>query len=313
LELQEFLSAVVPSGVLVVARKVDRQNENGQAYSTFSHTVCKLHSDMARNVQSLAAGREDVYFALASYQQGFHKRIVGGKEKKVLRVRENVALVKALWLDIDFKGEYPDAKAATLALRAFSQASALPAPAILVGSGNGLHAYWPLDAAVPLDRWQRLADALKGAAIATGFARPAVKPAKPSIDLSCSIDACRVLRPPGTFNWKDPANPKEVKLLYTSGKLYSYDALEAALTPWMGGVRRSASAVLTANPDINDDLTGGVGRGAVALEPGSFEAIIRQCGVARHVAETHGLRRRANVGSRGERRLRALRRGEDGP
>lgn len=286
MELQEFLSAVVPSGVLVVAKKVIRQSEDGQSYNTFSHTVCKLHSDMARSVQSLAAGREDVYFALAAYQQGFHTRSVNGKDKKVLRVRENVARLKALWLDIDFKGEYPDAKTAVLAVRAFSQASAMPAPAILVASGNGLHAYWPLDADVPLDRWQRLADALKGAALATGLARPAKKDVKSSVDLSCTIDACRVLRPPGTWNWKDPSNPKEVKLLYTSGKSYSYESLEAALTPWIGTKSRSVTHGVTGPADVNDDLTGGVG--GPKLEPGSFEAIIRQCGVARHVAETHG-------------------------
>lgn len=287
MELQEFLSAVVPSGALVVAKRVERLSDDGHAYSTFSHSVCKVHSDMARTVQSLAAGSDDIYFACAAYQQGFHKRADG---KKVIRVRENVARLKSLWFDIDFKGEYPDAKTAGLALRAFAQASAMPLPAILVASGNGMHAYWPFDAAVPLDRWQRLADALKAAALATGFARPAVKPAKPSIDLSCTIDACRILRPPGTYNWKDAANPKEVKLLYASGKLFAYDALEAALTPWIGGVRRSVTvnAPKSANPDVNDDLIGGVGHGAATLEPGSFEAIIRQCGVARHIAETHG-------------------------
>lgn len=289
MELQEFLSAVVPSGVLVVAKKVQRQGEDGRPFSTFSHTVSKTHSDMVRNVQSLAAGREDVYFALAAYQQGFHTRAVQGKEKKVIRVRENVARLKALWLDIDFKGEYPDAKTALLALRAFTQQATLPAPSILVGSGNGLHAYWPLDTDVPMDRWQRLADALKGAALATGFARQVKPPAKPSVDLSCTVDACRVLRPPGTFNYKDPQNPKEVKLLYTSGKTFAYEQLEAALTPWLGASAYTPKRYTNgaAAPDINDDLTGGVGGGA-PLEPGSFEAVIRQCGVLRHIVDTHG-------------------------
>lgn len=275
MELKEFLSAIVPAGTMVVARLVERVDPaKNQPFKTFSHTVAKLHSAAASVIEQLAGGQEDVYYALASYKQGFHPS-PKDPAKKVLRVRTNVDALKALWLDIDFKGEYPDAKTAVLALRAFTQATALPAPAILVGSGNGVHAYWPLDAAVPLDRWQRLADALKTAA----------KELKLAADLACTADACRVLRPPGTFNWKDPSNPKEVRLLYTSGKLYRYEELESALTPWMTA-RRSQAASVVGAADVNDDLTGGLAQRQEV--PSSFETIIKNCAVAKHIAETHG-------------------------
>lgn len=277
-ELKEFLSAIVPNGLIVVARKIDRVDGKGKPFSTFTHTIAKLHSDAATAIVGMAAGREDVYYALASYHQGFHPK---PKEpnKKQLRVRTNVAALKALWLDIDFKGvkgqpaTYPDPQTALLAIRAFTQGTSLPPPAMVVGSGNGMHVYWPMDTAVPLDRWQVLADALKAAAADLGL----------EADLACTADACRVLRPPGTWNWKDPENPKEVKLLFASGKTYPYEQLSASLLPWMGASKRVKSAGTASG---YEDLTGGLT--PHQSTPASFDVIIKNCGVAKHVAELHG-------------------------
>lgn len=269
MDLSDFLNTIVPSGRVVVGRRVERRDAPGEY--TIAHSCYKLHSEAAAAIEQMSSGQEDVYYALASYQQGFH--LNPKTNKKQLRVRDNVVALKALWFDIDFKGTYPDAKVAVLALRAFSQATALPLPAILVGSGNGLHAYWPLTEPVPLDRWQRLADALKSAAKDRGLA----------VDLVCTADACRILRPPGTFNWKDPANPKPVEILYTSGKTFEYDRLEAALTPWMAARKPRLSTPVTG---ANSDLTGGLApREIVATR---FDEIIKHCGVMRHVAEVHG-------------------------
>jgi uncharacterized protein DUF927 len=283
-ELKEFLSLLVPPGTMVVARLVERIDQaTNKPFKTFSHRTAKLYADASTAIEQMSAGKENVYFALASFKQGFH--VNPKTNKKEIRVRSNVAALKALWFDIDFKGEYPDAKTAILAVRAFTQASALPPPSVLVGSGNGLHVYWPLEQSVPLDRWQKLADALKTAAVDVGFAHPELKPT--SVDLGCTADACRVLRPPGTLNWKDPANPKEVKLLYTSGKTYRYEELEAALTPWMTARRSQPPSNVVGAADINDDLTGGLGSRQEAA-PSSFETVMKNCGVAKHLAETHG-------------------------
>jgi len=212
MELVDFLSTVVPPGRIIVARMIDRQRQDGKKYKGFSHIVCKTHAEAADTAKLLAQGGHDVYFALASYKQGFHQN---DKGKKVVRVRENVQELKALWFDIDFKGEYHDAHAALIAIRDFCEATTLPRPAVLVGSGNGVHAYWPFDTYITLERWQRLADAVKEAAKALGL----------KADLVCTADACRVLRPPGTTNFKDPANPKPVKLLFSTGDEYSPDDL----------------------------------------------------------------------------------------
>jgi len=266
MDLQSFLDTLIAKGTLVVARRVPRaQPQNGNPF-TIHHTCYQSHADAAQAIAQMAAGPHDVYFALASYQQGFHPNPKTGK--KQLRVRDNVAELKALWFDIDFKGDYPDIETALRALHAFEQATGLPFPSIVVSSGHGLHVYWPLVEAVTAERWQRLADALKAAAKAYGLA----------VDLVCTADACRILRPPGTINHKDPDSLEPVTLRFTNGKTFAYSELESVLTPWLETRRPVVGA--------NSDLTGGVG--TTEFPPARFDEVIKHCGVMQHVVETHG-------------------------
>ena len=88
--------------------------------------------------------------------------------------REAIERVHALYVDCD-------SEAALEALKRFS-----PAPSIVVGSGSGRHAYWPLSPPASPDEAERanrrLAHALGADMAAT--------------------DAARILRPPGTLNFK---------------------------------------------------------------------------------------------------------------
>lgn len=281
-ELKEFLEAVTPSGRVVAARKV-QVSKDGRTFNTFRHTIADSPEALERAVVNLAAtpGNE-VYYALASFKQGFHEIVDKGKTKKVIRVRENVEALKALWFDIDFKGGYANAGEVVKALQAFCTDAALPPPSILVGSGNGVHAYWPLAEAAPLDSWQRLADALKAAAKEKGL----------QADLACTADSCRVLRPPGTSNWKDPGNPKPVKILYSCSKRFQYAELEAALLPFFSTRTAPGSAAVSALAsngagNVYSEFTGGVGKRGEAASA-FFEEIIKHCGVAKLVSEEHG-------------------------
>lgn len=269
MELKDFLATVTPEGRLVIARMVDRQRKDGTPYKGFAHIVCNTHAEAAQTALDWVGHGNNVYFALASYKQGFHQNEKG---KKVVRVRENVDRLKAIWFDIDFKGEYPDAKTAVLAVQVFCQHTKMPRPTLLVGSGNGLHVYWPLTTAVDLDRWQALSESLKEAAKSIGL----------KADLACTADSCRVLRPPGTINFKDPANPKPVELLYTNGETYAIEQLETALLPWKPTLKAPPPHIKVSS---NTDLTNGVGQSS---KVDKFEEVIKHCPVLERVVETKG-------------------------
>lgn len=280
MKLSEFLTSVVPDdGKLVIARMCEGKRDN-KTFKYFKHIVCDDHEQAKQAIARLAKANVDTYYALASYKQGFHKN---AKDKTVVRTRDNVNKLKALWLDIDFKGGLSTTTEVVAALREFCNRTRMPAPSILVHSGNGIHAYWPFTIAVSKDRWQALADALKRRASDTGL----------QADLVCTADPARVLRPIGTRNFKDPTNPKPVLPKYSSGKLHDPAQLETVLGVDASGLTSLQSPV----PDylLGDnggsvgnlsDLTTGVG-GRTQVE--SFiPNIAKRCGVISHIVESHG-------------------------
>lgn len=285
--LTEFLSLLVPPGHLVAARLIHKTDKAGKPYTTFSHSVSTDHQTFATELARMDAMHESTYFALAGFKEGFHDGPVDPvtkKPKRQLRVRTNVESLKALWFDIDFKpkkdgtpAKHKTVPEAAQALKAFSVATGIPTPTVLVSSGNGVHVYWPFDQPVPLERWQPLADALKAAALEHGV----------DIDPTCTADACRVLRPIGTSNWKDPANPKPVTLLHSSGKVFTFEQMESVLLSWVGKTRTySGVSQSLIDKSVVEEFAGGLGPRNEA--PSRFDTIIRHCAVARRLAETHG-------------------------
>ena len=269
MKLSEFLKAVVPAGNMVVGTKSSRG---------FRNSFCKSQELALKTVRKKVQSSDDIYFALATFKQPWHKNAKG---KSVLRVRDNVDELKALWLDIDFKGGLSDPTQVVAALREFSNSTGVPAPSILVHSGNGIHAYWPFATAVPYERWQRMADRFKELALEH----------KLPADLVCTADACRVLRPPGTRNFKDENNPKPVYFLYTGGKLNDPDELEKSLAGTLSTrteadglgvlprhvVERLDRSVYNAASET--EFTGAVFRGQRVQS--FFSSITEQCGIAK--------------------------------
>jgi hypothetical protein len=120
------------------------------------------------------------------------------------RLAANAHTVKAFKLDLDVgpqANKYPSKRAAAEALLAFCAKTELPAPA-LVDSGGGVHVYWIMDKAMDADSAKVSAEQLKIVANFNGLLS----------DTTCTADLSRILRVPGTRNFKDPANPRPVKL-----------------------------------------------------------------------------------------------------
>lgn len=128
------------------------------------------------------------------------------------RTKDNVKEIKAFWIDLDC-GEakavanpntgrpdgYIDQATALQELANFCKHIGLPKP-LLVNSGRGVHAYWPLTQAVSRADWEPVAARLNELCVLH----------KLYVDASV-FEAARVLRIPGTLNFKDnPPKPVSV-------------------------------------------------------------------------------------------------------
>lgn len=130
-----------------------------------------------------------VYHALSSFRERTSRRA------------DNVLGIKSFWLDVD-AGEgkpYRDGDEIRSELQRFLAAAGLPDP-VLVGSGMGIHAYWPLDRELSLTEWKPLAEGLKRLCAANNFFPGPERTA----------DAASILRPVGSHHRKDPNNVKPV-------------------------------------------------------------------------------------------------------
>ena len=196
----EFLAVVLPepsTGTYCVAELSSHKKE---------HQYEEALGDLQAPINAWHSADKDVYFALATFE-------VAGK-----RTADNARFVRSLFIDMD---GYASKKDAATALGAFLEKtgmSELGSPYI-VGSGGGLHVYWPFEKAVDIVSWKPMAENFKRLCKQEGMA----------IDMTVTADAARVLRVPGTTNFKKKyATPRPVRIL-AEGDAFSFDALSALI------------------------------------------------------------------------------------
>lgn len=161
------LEIVQPSGVRFVRWYEDNKNLLSAA---------RHYSDSGANV----------YFSFSTFVE------------KDTRSLKNLADVRALGLDIDVReqgGQYNDFPTAAKALGAAIKAAKLPHP-FINHSGGGLHVFWPLLEALPLQRWRPLQRALLLRLSEMGL----------KVDVGPSVNAVGLFRVPGTLNHKRRAD-----------------------------------------------------------------------------------------------------------
>ena len=141
-------------------------------------------------IQHLVNRKFDAFFGCAKYGDADN------------REHANALYFRSLWMDIDCGEEkakpdkdgkiagYIDQDTGFKAAKAFFDSAKLPRP-IVVNSGYGLHFYWPLTETVGKAKWDALSKRLRDLAQEHGLI------VDPSV-----FEASRVLRPPGTFNFK---------------------------------------------------------------------------------------------------------------
>ena len=164
---------------------------------------------------ALARGKtQDAYFAIHSLR----KPKVWDPEKKrgdkvggwTYRTHANMLASRTFFGDGDVGSDKPYTTLAevVLGLKAFCLKTGLPKPT-MVKSGRGLHIYWRLTRALPSLIWREHAVKLKQLCASAGF----------HLDPSRITDQASVLRVPGTFHLKDPANPLPVAVLHDGGEV----------------------------------------------------------------------------------------------
>jgi hypothetical protein len=167
-------------------------------------------TSMARWVQSKPTTR-DIYMCMSTQaKMSFNTK----GNAKAERTQADAVALKAIWIDVDVKPPpkgYADVTAAVTAIFEFATAAKLPAPSALIGSGGGVHVYWISDRALTPQEWKPYAEGLKALALKHGLL----------CDAGCTTDSARVLRVPGTKNFKsDP--PRPVTILHERGPDYDF-------------------------------------------------------------------------------------------
>jgi hypothetical protein len=148
--------------------------------------------ELAENARSLDQRHVDTYVALASF------KAEGSREKEAAQHK------KCFYIDVDCGPGKPYANAregATDVFR-FVRETGLPEP-MIVKSGRGLHVYWLLTDVIDPDAWRLTARRLAKLCKEKGL----------HADTHCTFDVVRILRIPGTHNYKEAGNPREVKVL----------------------------------------------------------------------------------------------------
>lgn len=196
----EFLAAVLPSsGVYCVAEFTTAKKE---------HIFVDSLDEVLDAANKFAAENKDAYFALANFRTPEN------------RLADNAKSMKSLFMDVDLGGEkaYQSRQEAIAAFEKFMGETGMAelGQPIVVSSGGGFHIYWPFDEEVPIAQWKPIAENFKRLCKQEGLI----------IDWNCTADAARVLRVPGTLNFKK-AKPRPVKVLQAHSKEFSLFELDS--------------------------------------------------------------------------------------
>ena len=226
-----------------------------EGYKYPAHKVYTDLETMADAVDNMANSRQmSVYHACATYKRAVIE--IDGKDgeiKRKYRTPENWERARSFWVDLDCgqvkfdKGDgYLTKKEASAAIFKFADTVGWPHP-MLVDSGNGIHAYWPLTKDITSEKWVKIARILKASLHQAGVIA----------DPTRTADFASILRPAGSTNRK---NGDAKKVVVTSeGTPTDPAVLAAAISKYAidNGVKlikESVQREYVAPGGLNDDL-----------------------------------------------------------
>ena len=183
------------------------------------------HSVAAGYAMGMLKVKTDIFVCMSLQRNavaGFNK--AGKPAMRAMRHSSDALLIRSFWADIDVKpGFFLTTVEAKAAFDAWRIKVGLPEPTFIVLTGSGgFHVHWILDDPITRDAWLPLAHALQNALRSHQF----------PCDYGVVIDAARLLRIPGTINYKDPANPHPATLDQALNYTYPLSIFEKALAPY---------------------------------------------------------------------------------
>lgn len=263
-----FLELVLPPSGLYCAVAIDDKDTSKYAIkrTVFTDSI----DNLAELIQRHDSEGYGSFFALGTFQ---------GREDG--RKAENTAEFKAFFIDIDVgppvlqkdgklkEKAYRELPAAAAALRKFVDDANLPKP-IIVGSGGGLHAYWPFTEPVPYAKWKPAATAFKALCLKH----------KLGIDPAITADGARIMRAPGSNNYKLD-EPRSVQMVMAGDAPTPFDTLCALLPNIPTAIDLSAAKAFVAGDDVTKTLAHG------ERKPSKFSLIVerKQCAQMLHAVE----------------------------
>lgn len=220
--------------------------------------------DLGNVINTAVATSTDVYFAVNAFKTSSRKA-------------DDMKYGKTFFIDIDVGDhakKYPTKELALQNLLALCKHTTLPSPTWIVDSGNGIHAYWVTDTVLDATTWQTYATRFKQLLLR------AQNEIGLLFDHSVPADSARILRVPGTSNFKDPLNPKPVAILRKGG--YTALATLDALLPQVSLQIPTVSLPAGGDLSVNDALGGVVHRSS------SFAAIYAKSAAGQGCAQLMG-------------------------
>ena len=186
----DFLAAVLPSsGRYCVFETLKKRHIFVSSLDEIVATAAKLNAAVGANT----------YFWTANTDN----------ESAKTRAAEHARFVRSLWIDIDVgkdeEKSYPSKQDAAKAFDAFMSRTGLAelGQPYVATSGNGFQIFWPFDHDVTVASWKPVAENFKLLCAQEGLV----------IDMTCTADAARVMRMPGTINYGKPGTP-ELSLIH---------------------------------------------------------------------------------------------------
>lgn len=256
---------------------------NGQTKPVYVHKVFDT-IDAAAQAAEAMKDVKDVFFCVHSL---IEERVWNPKKWNYktqsegafeVRSQTNMYHGQTLFFDLDVgstPNKYPTQAAAVNGLKEFVAATRLPKP-FVASSGGGLHVYWPLEQALDSNTdWRELASKLKTLA----------QHHKLLADPMRTTDTSSVLRVPGTFNRKDPTNPRPVQLLVDTAQRTSNDTMVQLIDDAL--IRAGVTAPTLKRRTPVDDLLGSNTQ-IQSGPPVGFPALVSACQQVRAIVVARG-------------------------